>query len=99
MLRFPILSLSCNLYLMLAYHYEFDVILVNPFCSKHDRQRLVAYKNIHRRIKSRGHKVNLQVLDNESSAAYFQTIKEELNKKYQMVPPMCIDTMPQNMQS
>ena len=38
-------------------------------------------------LKARGIKVDLQVLDNEASAAYIQTINKVIKGKLQKVPP------------
>ena len=66
--RFPICSRSGKLYLMLACQFEYKVIMVEPFLSKHDHHRLADYNNIRRHIKQCGYDVNLQILDNEASA-------------------------------
>ena len=39
------------------------------------------------RIKIRGHHVNLQVLDNEASAAYRQLITDKCKADFQLLPP------------
>ena len=66
MKTFSICSSSGNLYIMLARHYDCNVILVKPSCSKHDRHRLAAYNNIRRRIKQLFREVNIKELDNKS---------------------------------
>ena len=72
---------------MVAYHCSCNVILVDIFCSKQNRHRFSSYNNICRRIQQYGHEVHLQILDNEASAEYRRTIKEECKTTYQLVPP------------
>jgi hypothetical protein len=79
--------MSGNQYIMLAYHDAANVILVQPFQSKADHHCIPAYKAIMKRLKARGIKVDLQVLDNEASAAYIQSITEVWTCKHQKVPP------------
>ena len=65
--HFSIHSRSGNLYLMLDYNCDCNVILVEPFCSKNYRHCLATCNNTRTKIKQRGHDVNLQVLDNKTS--------------------------------
>ena len=85
--RFPVRAMSGNQYIMLAYHDAANVILVQPFQSKGDHHRIPAYNIIRTRLKSRGINVDQQVLDNEISAAYSNTITEVWKCKLQKVPP------------
>ena len=55
---------------MIAYHCNSNVILACPFKNRKDQHRLLAYATIMEELKRRGHSVDLQVLNNESSAAY-----------------------------
>ena len=72
---------------MIAYHCDMNVILACPFNSRTDVQTLRAYKSIMKRLQSRGHHVNIQVLDIEASAAYRQLITEKWKADFQLVPP------------
>jgi hypothetical protein len=85
--RFPIRAMSGNQYIMLAYHNAPNVILVQHFQSKVDHHCIPAYNAIMKRFKARGIKVDLQVLNNEASAAYIQSITEVWKCKHQKVPP------------
>ena len=85
--RFPVRSSSGNHYIMLAYHVDTNTILVEPFQSFQDHHRIAAYNRIMTRIKKRGHTVNLQILDNEASQAYKQTIQDTWGCAFQLVPP------------
>ena len=68
--RFPVRSCGGNDYIMLAYHADCNVILVEAFKSHHDRHYVVTYNRIIGSLKLGSHFVNLQVLDNEDSATY-----------------------------
>ena len=72
---------------MIAYHCDLNVILACPFSSRKDIHRLGAYNTIMERLKSRGHHVDLQVLDNEASAAYRRQITDKWKADFQLVPP------------
>ena len=85
--RFPIRSRRGNNFIMLAHHVDTNVILVEPFASCHDRHRLAADDRIMANITKRGHGVDLQILDNECSAAYKLQIEEKWGAKIQLVPP------------
>ena len=73
--RFPVRSRSGNYFIMLAYHVDCNVILIEPFQSRHDRYRLAAADRIMNRLQKNGHAVDLQILINECSAAYKLQIK------------------------
>ena len=66
---FPVRSCSGNYFIMLAYHVESNVILVEPFQSRHDRHRLATANCIMFRLQKNVHKVDLQILYNECSTA------------------------------
>ena len=74
--RFPIKARSGNQYLMVAYHFESNAILVSPFKTRKDKHRLEAYKSIMTRLRKNGMSVNLKHL-----------ITEDLGIKYQLVSP------------
>ena len=85
--RFPIRSWRGNNFIMLAYHVDTNVILVEPFASHHDRHRLAAADRIMANLTKRGHCVDLHILDNKCSAAYKLQIEEKWGSKIQLVPP------------
>ena len=85
--RFPIRSRRGNNFIMLAYHVDTNFILVEPFASRHDRHRLAATDCIMANLTKRGHGVNLQIIDNECSAAYKLQIEEKWGANIQLVPP------------
>ena len=62
--RFPIRSRFGHRYIMLAFHCNSNNILIEPFQYHHDRHHIAAYSRIMKRIRERGHKVDLHVLDN-----------------------------------
>ena len=85
--RFTVRARSVNQCVMIAYHCDINVILACTFSSRKDIQSLGAYNTIMERLKSRGHHVNLQVLDNEASAAYRRQITDKWKADFQLVPP------------
>ena len=85
--RFPIRAMSGNQYIMLAFQDAANVILVQAFQSKADHHRIPAYNTIMDRLTTRGHTVDMQILDNEASAAYINCINNTWNVRHQKVPP------------
>ena len=85
--RFPIRSRSGHRYIMLAFHCNSNVILIEPFQSRHDRHHIAAYSHIMTRLQERGHEVDLQVLDNKASKEYRRIIKQIWKANFQLVPP------------
>ena len=61
--RFPIRDRNSNQYVMVAYQSS-NVILVEPFYSRKDKNRLAAYNSITQRLKENNLLVDLQILDN-----------------------------------
>ena len=57
--RFPVRSRSGNQYIMTAYHCDSNTILVAPFKTKKDKDRIAAYNSVMTRLNARGHNVNL----------------------------------------
>ena len=62
--RFPVHSRSGNNFVMLSYHVDTNVILVEPFESRHDRHRIAASDQIMTRLTKSGYGVDLQIIDN-----------------------------------
>jgi hypothetical protein len=85
--RFPIKARSGNQYIMIAYHADGNVILQQPFKTKSDAHRLAAYNIIMTRLAAKGLSVDLQIMDNEASAAFKQAITFAWRAKFQLVPP------------
>ena len=85
--RFPIRSRKGNQYIMIAYHCDSNTILQAPFKTKKDAHRIEAYNSIMQRLRDRGHRVDLQILDNEASADYKRVIEQKWKCNYQLVPP------------
>ena len=85
--RFPVKARSGNQYIMIAYHADGNVILQQPFKTKSDAHRLAAYNIIMTRLAAKGLSVDLQIMDNEASAAFKQAITFAWRAKFQLVPP------------
>ena len=74
--RFLIRYRSGNQYIMLAYHCVINTILVKPFQSNKNLHRIASYKVIMLHLQQRGHKVELEVLDNKDIQYYRSVISE-----------------------
>ena len=85
--RFPVHARSDNRYIMIDYHCDANLILAEPFSSRKDAHRLLAYNKIMQYPTDNKLCVNLHILDNKASEEYKQTIKNKWNDKYQLVPP------------
>ncbi len=72
---------------MIAYHANGNLILQQAFKSRSDTHCIAAYNSIMTRLAAQGLSVNLQILDNEASAAYKQAITFTWQAKFQSVPP------------
>ena len=76
-----------NKYLMVAYHFYSNAMLVAPFKTRKYKHKLEAYKSIMTCLRKNGMSVNLQILDNEASSKFKHLITEDLGIKYQLLPP------------
>ena len=85
--RFLIRSRSGNQYLMVAYHCDTNAILIKPFHTQEDHHQIRTYTGIMTRLKTRGHVIEHQVLDNEASKEYRQHVTDIWEATYQLVPP------------
>ena len=65
--RFPLLARSGNIYIVIAYHCDTNLILAEPFPSRKYAHRLLAYNKIMQRLTDNKLCVNLQILDKEAS--------------------------------
>jgi hypothetical protein len=83
--RFPVRAQSGNQYVMITFHADGNLILQQAFKTKSDCHRIAAYNSIMMRLAARGLSVDLQILDNEASAAYKEAITFKWNA--QLVPP------------
>ena len=68
--RFPVHSHSGNQYIMIAYHWDANLILAKPSTSKKDKHRLLAYDKLMQRLRNNKLTADLQILHNEASADY-----------------------------
>ena len=85
--RFPVRARSGNQYVMIAYHVDGNLILQQPFKTKSDAHWLAAYNTIMTCLAAKGLSVDLQIMDNEASAAFKQAITFVWRAKFQLVPP------------
>ena len=73
--------------MMITYHCNSNIILVEPFQLHKDHNRLAAYDKIMAALKRRSHTADLQVLGNEANKEYKTKITEKYGTKFQLVPP------------
>ncbi len=71
---FPVKACSGNQYVMIAYHADGYLILQQAFKNRSDTHCITAYNAITTCFTASGLLVDLQILDNEASAAYKQAI-------------------------
>jgi hypothetical protein len=71
---------------MVAYYLS-SVILVEPFKSQKDTNRLTAHDIIMQRLKGKGLAVALHILNTECSKEYEQRMTEKKGVEFQLVPP------------
>ena len=83
----PVHVRSGNQCIMIAYHCDTNLILTEPFASRKDAHRLMAYYKIMQRLSENKLIVDLQILYNEASAEYNRAIKTKWNANDQLVPP------------
>ena len=62
--RFLVHARSGNRYIMITYHCDANLILAEPFPSRKDTHRLLAYNKIMQQLTNNKLCVNLQILDN-----------------------------------
>ena len=82
---FPIHACSGNQYIMITYHCDTNMILAQPFTSRKDKQRILAYEKLMQRIRDNKLTVDLKILDNEARSEYKRVIKRKWNANDQLV--------------
>jgi hypothetical protein len=85
--RFPVKAWSGNQYVMIAYPANGNLILQQAFQTRSDKHHIAAYNSIMMHLAACGLSVDLQILDNEASAAYKQAIMLTWQSKFQLAPP------------
>ncbi len=73
---FPFQSLEGNICFLVVYHYKMDAILALSISGFSNKIIFVAYKQQYEMLKSKGHVIRLNVIDNQAS----QTTKKFLTK-------------------
>jgi hypothetical protein len=68
--RFPVRSSRGNQYLLVAYEYDSNGILIEPVKNRSGEEHLRAYNKIYKYLTEQGFTPEHQRLDNEASAAY-----------------------------
>ena len=72
---------------MIAYNCDLYTIIQALFTNRNKKHRIQAYSSIMKRLANRGHKVDVQIFDNEVSAEYKRIIVDYWDATYQLVPP------------
>ena len=80
------MSRSVKKYIIIAYHCDSNTTPLAPFGNRKDKNRIIAYNSIMRRLSDRGHQVDVQILDNKFSADFKRTIVKDWGTTYQLVP-------------
>jgi hypothetical protein len=65
--NFPFMSLEGNVCFLVVYHYESNTILGLPIANMEDNTIFVAYKKQFEFLESKGHKIKLSIMDNQTS--------------------------------
>jgi hypothetical protein len=63
---FPFMSLKGNVCFLVVYHYESNVILAVPIPNFTDESILAAYQTQFKLLETKGHKIQLNVMDNQA---------------------------------
>ncbi len=83
---FPHLSRSGNQYIMVAYHSDSNLILVEAMRNRTEHEMISAYKQIMKRMRKANLTIKKHILDNEALANYKEAVAS--NKvEYELVPP------------
>ena len=76
---------------MIVYHANGNLIFQQAFKTRSNKHRIAAYNASMTRLAAHGLAVDLQILNNEVSAAYKHAITVTWQAKFELVPPP--DTM------
>ena len=84
--RLPFTSSRGNQYIMVAYHYDGNAILVEPVKNRNAQTLVNAWTKLNKRFTEAGLKPTTYIMDNECSNDLKQAIFLE-DIKHQLVPP------------
>jgi hypothetical protein len=84
--RFPIQSSSGHQYILTLYDYDSNTISTEPMKNRTNKEMIRAYTSMHKQLVNAGLKPELQVIDNECSAAFRKYLPDE-HIALQLVPP------------
>ena len=85
--RFPVRARSGHQYFMIEYHCDANLILAVPFKTRKYTHRLQVYNKIIQCLHYQHLRVDLQIMNNKSSADYKRLIKKKWKINYQLVTP------------
>jgi hypothetical protein len=84
--RLPIQSSSGQQYILTLYDYDSSTISTEPMKNRTNKEMIRAYTSMHKQLVNAGLKPELQVIDNECSAAFRKYLPDE-HIALQLVPP------------
>ena len=84
--RFLVTYSKGNKYILVAYHYDSNIIHAEPLKTRSGLDLKIAYQKFHSLLTNIGLKLNPHILDNECPNVIKNFMREE-NKKFQFVPP------------
>jgi hypothetical protein len=84
--RFPIQSSSGHQYILTLYDYDSNIISTEPMKNRINKEMIWAYTSLHKKLVNAVLKPELQVMDNEFSAAFWKYLADE-HIALQLVPP------------
>ena len=72
---------------MIAYNCDLNTILKEAFANRKNKYSIRSYSLIMNHLSDRGHKVDVQILENEVSAEFKRVIVDNWGATYQLLPP------------
>ena len=84
--RFTVTSSRGNKYILVAYHFDYNIIHAEPLKTRSGLDLTTVYQKLHSLLTNRGLQPHLHILDNECPHV-LQMFLREANEKFQLVPP------------
>ena len=84
--RFPVTSSKGNNYILVAYHYNSNIIHAETLKTRSGLDLTAAYQKLHSLLTNRGLRPRLHILDNECPN-FLNFFMREVNEQFQLVPP------------
>ena len=84
--RFPVTSIRCFKYIMVAYDHDSNTIHAEPMKNRSGPELLKGYTAIHNLLSERGLAPKMHYLDNECPT-FLQKFMTEKDERFQLIPP------------